>query len=266
MPPLDYFTAAALAAASRALKGYNDTLSNQCLLYAQQLWDEEDSLSKNDTTRSAAFRRTASLGAALQLYITTKDERYAQKFKDAIWAALDRAIVQTIRTALMAYPYMDNAYKNQLKNYLIKYKAICDDYLKQNPFGVPMATGGWGGNSGVINLATTNYYANKFFPDVMGTEYVYRAFGYLFGCHPYSNISFVSSVGTRSKRITYGNNRADFSFIAGGVVPGILILKPDFPENKEDWPFLWGENEVTVGICADYIFLSAAVNEMIKNK
>jgi len=41
-------------------------------------------------------------------------------------------------------------------------------------------------------------------------------------------------------------------------VPGILILKPDFPENKEDWPFFWGENEVTVGICANYIFLGAA--------
>jgi endoglucanase len=29
------------------------------------------------------------------------------------------------------------------------------------------------------------------------------------------------------------------------------------PENKEDWPFFWGENEVTVGGCANYIFLAA---------
>ena len=50
-------------------------------------------------------------------------------------------------------------------------------------------------------------------------EYVYKGLNYIFGCHPYSNISFVSAVGTRSKKITYGNNRADFSFIAGGVVP-----------------------------------------------
>ena len=263
MPPLDYFTAAALAAASRALKGYNDTLSDQCLFYAQQLWNEEDSLSKTDTSRFAAFRRNASIGAALQLYITTKDERYAQKFKEAIWPALDRSLVQTIKTALIAYPYMDNAYQTKLKDYLPRYKTFCDEYLKQNPYGVPMATGGWGGNSGVINFATTNYYANKFFPEVIGKDYVFRGVSYLFGCHPYSNISFVSSVGTKSKKITYGNNRADFSFISGGVVPGILILKPDFPENKEDWPFLWGENEVTVGICADYIFLSAAINDMI---
>jgi hypothetical protein len=69
-------------------------------------------------------------------------------------------------------------------------------------------------------------------------------------------------VGTVSKKITYGNNRADFRFIAGGIVPGILVLKPDFPENKEDWPFFWGENEVTVGGCGDYIFLAAAAAQL----
>jgi hypothetical protein len=94
-------------------------------------------------------------------------------------------------------------------------------------------------------------------------EYVFRGLTYLFGCHPYSNISFVSGVGTHSKKRTYGNNRADFSFIAGGVVPGVLLLKPDFPENKEDWPFLWGENECVIDICADYIFLANAANELI---
>jgi len=42
----------------------------------------------------------------------------------------------------------------------------------------------------------------------------------------------VSGVGTRSKRVAYGNNRADYAFIAGGVVPGVLVLKPDFPEKQ----------------------------------
>ena len=149
---------------------------------------------------------------------------------------------------------------------MVKYKAICDDYAKQNPYGVPIATGGWGGSGGVVNFATANYYANKFYPDVINAEYVYKGLNYIFGCHPYSNISFVSSVGTVSKKVTYGNNRANFSFIAGGIVPGILVLKPDFPENKEDWPFLWGENEVTVGGCADYIFLANAAEQLATKK
>ncbi|HWI90532.1 MAG TPA: glycoside hydrolase family 9 protein [Flavisolibacter sp.] len=258
---LDYATSASLAAASRALKGYNDTLSQQCLFYAKQLWDEDEN--RSDTSRLAvAFRRNGKASAALQLYITTKDEKYAVEFNDAIWQMLDRNISFGIRQALQAVPYMDDAYKNKLHDYVVKLKAVCDDYSKQNPYGVPIATGGWGGSGGVVNFAATNYYANKYFPDVITPEYVYRGLNYIFGCHPYSNISFVSSVGTVSKKITYGNNRADFRFIAGGIVPGILVLKPDFPENKEDWPFFWGENEVTVGGCGDYIFLATAAAQL----
>jgi endoglucanase len=262
---LDYFTAAALAAASRALKGFDDTLSEQSLFYAKQLWTEDDSLSKMDTSGfSKRFGNSLKLSAALQLYITTKDEQYAQIFKDAIWHSLDRALSFGMMPALQAVSYMDEDYKKKLRAYVVKYKAICDDYAKQNPYGVPIATGGWGGSGGVVNFATANYYANKFYPDVINAEYVYKGLNYIFGCHPYSNISFVSSVGMVSKKITYGNNRANFSFIAGGIVPGILVLKPDFPENKEDWPFLWGENEVTVGGCADYIFLANAAEQLTK--
>ena len=72
-------------------------------------------------------------------------------------------------------------------------------------------------------------------------------------------------MGTRSKEIAYGNNRADFTFIAGGVVPGLLLFQPDFLENKEDWPFFWGENEYVIDIGAAYVFLSNAVNDMSKN-
>jgi hypothetical protein len=258
---LDYATAASLAAASRALKGYNDTLSQQCLFYAKQLWDEDEN--KADTSRFAvAFRRNGKAPAALQLYITTKDEKYATEYKNAVWQMLDRNVYFGIREALQAVPYMDEAYKNRLRGYVVKLKAVCDEYTKQNPYGVPIALGGWGGSGGVVNFAATNYYANKYFPDIITPEYVYRGLNYIFGCHPYSNISFVSSVGTVSKKITYGNNRADFRFIAGGIVPGILVLKPDFPENKEDWPFFWGENEVTVGGCGDYIFLAAAAAQL----
>jgi len=264
---LDYFTATALAAASRALKGFNNTLSEQSLFYAKQLWNEDDSISKTDTSGfSKRFGNSLKMSAALQLYITTKDEQYAMVFKSAVWQSLDRAVQFAMGPALQAVPYMDEDYKKKLRDYVVKYKAMCDDYAKQNPYGVPIATGGWGGSGNVVNFATTNYYANKFYPDVISAEYVYKGLNYIFGCHSYSNISFVSSVGTKSKKITYGNNRANFSFIAGGIVPGILIIKPDFPENKEDWPFFWGENEVTVGGCADYIFLTNAAQQLASGK
>jgi endoglucanase len=269
---LDYYTAAALAASSRALKGFDDTLSQQSLFYAKQLWNQDDSISKKDTSRFARmFGSALKINAALQLYITTHDKQYADVFKDAIWQSLksmsgSRYGGGPIKTALQAIPFMDEGYKNQLREYVVKYKAICDDYAKQNPYDVPIAEGGWGGSGNVVSFATANYYANKFFPDIIGPEYVYKGLNYIFGCHPYSNISFVSSVGTKSKKITYGNNRANFSFIAGGIVPGVLLIKPDFLENKEDWPFFWGENEVTVGGCADYIFLANAASALVDGK
>ncbi|MGF7216468.1 hypothetical protein GGR92_002633 [Spirosoma lacussanchae] len=262
---LDYNTAAALAAASRALKGFNDTLSTQALTYAKKLWDENDGKVNTDTSRFAMFRRNTEMAAALQLFITTKDDRYAKKFNDAIWPALDRNVGLGLTAALQAYPFMDKAYQTRLKDYVVKFRAANDELTKQNPYGVPAGTrGGWGSNQQVISWAITNYHANRHFPDIISPEYVFRGLNYIFGCHPYHNLSFVSAVGTRSKKITYGSNRADFSYIAGGVVPGIMVLKPDFPENREDWPFLWGENEVIIDICSAYILLASAANELVK--
>jgi hypothetical protein len=43
----------------------------------------------------------------------------------------------------------------------------------------------------------------------------------------------------------------------------LILLKPDFLENKDDWPFFWGENEITISGSVEYIFLSCAVNELI---
>jgi hypothetical protein len=161
---------------------------------------------------------------------------------------------------------MPREYKSKLEKYVLRYKEGNEKLSQQNPYGVPIGTRGWAGNHELINWSISNYFLNKAFPNVIGTEYVYKGLAYLFGCHPYSNISFVAGVGTHSKKRTYGNNRADFSFIAGGVVPGVLLLKPDFPENKEDWPFLWGENECVIDICAAYIFLAGAVNELANNR
>jgi endoglucanase len=268
MPFLDYSTAAALAAANRALKSFNKPLADRCLASAKKLYDENSNQDKNNNNPPAGpqmFGSGSEMSAALQLFITTKEEKYSKRFTELLWPALDRSVAGRggISTALQALPYMDNDFKTKLKSYVVKYKETIDGYSKENPYGVPITSRGWGGNSGVISFAITNYYANKYFPDIVSPEYVYKGLNYIFGCHPYSNISFVSGVGTRSKEVAYGNNRADFTFIAGGVVPGLLLFQPDFLENKEDWPFFWGENEYVIDICAAYIFLSNAVNEMV---
>jgi endoglucanase len=261
---LDYHSIAALAAANRVLKDFNKPLADDCLTQAIRLWNEDKRLPVKEDTIFGKYRPNTELMAALQLFITTKDEQFSMRFKELLWPVLDKALGPNISFALQAVPYFDDEYRKRLKDYVIRYKAINDGFDKENPYGVPISARGWAGNTIVIDWAITNYYAHEFYPDIIGSEYTLKGLNYILGCHPYSNISFVSTVGTRSKKITYGSNRADFRFIAGGIVPGVLLLKPDFLENKEDWPFLWGENECVIDTGAAWVLLSGAVNELIK--
>ena len=75
----------------------------------------------------------------------------------------------------------------------------------------------------------------------------------------------MSAVGTRSKLIAYGNNRADYSFIPGGMIPGVVIVQPDFPELKDDWPFLWFENEYVVGSVTAFILAANAADALTRS-
>ncbi len=280
---LDFQTAASLAEASRALRGFNNELADRSLVCAKRLFDEADEATKTPKENEDQFTKMMGKGAdvvpALQLYITTKEKKYADRFLEQVWPMLDRMTTRkgpgsgyfagfggrgNLIQALLAVPYMDAAYKSKLREYILKYKESIDLNEKDNPYGVPMSVRGWGGTSNVINWAITNYYAHKAFPEIIGKEYVYQGLNYIFGCHPYSNLSFVNAVGAHSKKVAYGNNRADFTTIAGGVVPGLILLNPDYLENKDDWPFLWGENECIIDGGAWYIFLANAVEDLVK--
>ena len=263
-PYMNFQAIACLANASRALKGYNDSLSTECLNAAEQSWTSQ----LKDTVRDKGnfamfFPGGGQTSAALQLFISTKDKKYADIFNKSLWSSLDRFPDGIIEEAVLAIPYFGNEYKAKLEPYVMKIKKENDDLFKKNPYGVPIGIRHWGGNEEVVRWAITNYYLHKAFPQIIGPEYTIRGIDYLFGCHPYSNVSFVASVGTSSKKVIYGRTRADFSFVAGGVVPGLLMMQPDFLENKDDWPFFWGENECVINIGAEYIFLSNAVQDLV---
>lgn len=263
--PLNYGSIAALAAASRALRGYNDALADECLATAKRVWDEEhshepDLFSFGNTTGGQL--EAEELSAAVELLICTKDDKYAERVRRLI-PEIDERFSFRAPVAIRAIPYMDKSYTDKLESLVRNCKNQLDKFYEQNPFGVPISTRGWAGSGWVIYFGINNYLLHKAFPEIIGPEYTFRALDYIYGCHPGSDISFVSAVGTNSKKIAYGNNRADFSFIAGGIVPGTLIIKPDFPENKEDWPFIWAENEYTIGNAAAYIFLVNAANDLL---
>jgi hypothetical protein len=263
--PLDYGSIAALAAASRVLRGHDDTLADECLFTAERVW-------AGDHARPPAlFRAGNTTGgrledeetrAAVELLVATHGERlYAERLA-ALEPHVDSAFPFLGAVAVRALPYMDTAYRSRLEADARSYTARLGGMLAANPFGVPITFGGWGGSGLVLGFAMQTYALHRAFPDIIGPEYTVRGLNYVLGMHPVSSVSLVSGVGARTMTVAYGHNRADFSFIAGGVAPGPVIVRPDFPELKEDWPFLWFENEYVVPEAAELIYVANAVHEL----
>jgi hypothetical protein len=95
---------------------------------------------------------------------------------------------------------------------------------------------------------------------------VCRVVDFVLGCHPGNNVSFVSGVGTRSLTIAFGINRADWSYIAGGMASGTALIRPDFPELKDDIPFLWQQSEYVMPGAATYIFSVLAADAIARRR
>ncbi|TRX16574.1 glycoside hydrolase family 9 protein [Flavobacterium franklandianum] len=265
-PHLDLNAATMFAAASRALKGYNDNLSARALVQSKRLLKESTELLANQPQDSISkYGRSSNAATNLQLYISTNENQYLDKFQELLWPDLDRNVNFGLLTALDALPHMDASYKEKLRPYVVKFKEYMDKLEKDNPYGVPIGLGNWAGGAALLNFGTTVCFASKNFPDIINPSHAFKTSNYLFGCHPYHNYSLVATVGaTRPKAVFYGNNRADFSFIPGNVAPGILFRKPDHFENFDDWPFLWGQNEGTIGGNTSYLIFGSAFKSLLK--
>ena len=264
-PGLDLEAATMFAAASRALKGYNDDLSARALQQSKRLLKESTELLASRPQDSLGRRGGSAIATNLQLYISTREKQYLDKFLQILWPALDQNVTAELLTALDAIPHLDATFKTKLKPYIVKYKAYIDSLEKDNPYGVPIGLGNWAGSGDVVNFGTTICFASKYFPDYIDASHAFKAANYLYGCHPYHNYSLVATVGaTRPKAVFYGNNRADFSFIPGNLAPGLLFRKPDHFENYDDWPFFWGQNEGTIGGNTSYLIFGSAFKNLVK--
>ncbi|MGI0105750.1 glycoside hydrolase family 9 protein [Salinimicrobium sp. WS361] len=268
-PSLDLRAATMFAAASRALKGYNDDLSERALFQSKRLLKEATELLAKQPQDSIGREWTsvADISTNLQLYISTGEQQYKDKFQELLWPALDRNVSFVILTALHGIPHMDASYKEKLRPYVMKYNEYIAGLEDDNPYGVPIGLGNWAGSGYIVNFGTTISFANKHFPDIIDPSHAFKTTDWLFGKHPYHNYSLVATVGAaRPKEVFYGNNRADFSFIPGNVAPGILFRKPNHFENYDDWPFLWGQNEGTIGGNTSYLIFGSAFKNLVIDK
>jgi len=271
VPANDYQVAGALAAASRALHDSDPALAAEALAAAKVMWanqqnpgDRVNRLNRGDW--NAGMLEAGSVSATVELLLATKgDPLYAAKLKELL-PTIKQYFGWLGGNAVRAIPFMDADYRAQLGQSLKETMAKMDAELAKTPFGVPVSMGTWAGAPQVAMFGFNAYLLHKAFPEIVGREYTLAALDYILGRHPVHNLSLVPTVGTASKLVMYGHNRADYSFVPGALTPGVLVVKPDFPEQIADWPFLWFENEATVATTAGYILTANAAIAVTKEK
>jgi endoglucanase len=213
-----------------------------------------------------AFQAGLEWSAALELTIATHG---AEPYKSRLKELFPQMITPQQMgfhgwTAVRALPYLDAGAKDQMREAVKTYRSGLDKQLEATPFGVPPSLGTWGGSGAVVDMAIRMYFLHKAFPDLVSGEYTLRAVNYILGTHPVSSTSYVAGVGTVSKTKTYSNNRADNAYIPGAVIPGYIIIKPDFPECIDDFGFLWFEDEAVVAGSASWVVAGNAADAITK--
>jgi hypothetical protein len=214
----------------------------------------------------SGFNVAMEWAAALELTIATHG---AEPYKSRVKELFPQMITPQQMgsrgwTAVRALPYLDASAKDQMREVVKTYMAGLDKQLDATPFGVPPSLGTWGGSGAVVDMAIRMYFLHKTFPDLVSSEYTLRAVNYILGTHPVSSTSYVAGVGTVSKTKTYSNNRADNAYIPGAVIPGYIIIKPDFPECIDDFGFLWFEDEAVVAGSASWVVAGNAADAITK--
>jgi hypothetical protein len=253
-PRRELDTAGGLAAAYRALKGFNDPLANDCLRIARELW----------TNAKAPRISLERLEPAIELYQTTGEKKYA----DVILGLQDQIVARVARFGWLGARSLslikDPGYTAKIRAALQSYKAQVDELGKATPYGIPYTPEIWGAGWEIQRFGVQQYFLHVGAPDIFTDDYMLDSLNFILGCHPGSNTaSFVSGVGARSMIPGYGMNRADWSYIPGGIASGTALIRPDFPELLE-WPFLWQQGEYCLGYpTSDYVFLVLAADHLL---
>ena len=256
-PPRELTTVAQLAATARVLKGFNDGLAAQALDAAQQLY--------RTTKVEDAAAENAKIHAAAELLLTTEEDVYRDHLLANVHIIAERINDLGWIAARAVHAVDDPDFTGKLRAAMRTLKAEMDALSAETPYGIPYRPHIWGAGWDIQRLGFRYYFLHRAFPDIFGPEMVSDALNFILGCHPGSNpISFASGVGAESATIAYGANRADFSFIPGGVISGTALIRPDFPELLP-WPFLWQQTEYVLGGgSSHYMFLALAVQQLFR--
>lgn len=254
-PSRELSTVANLAATSRVLKDFNPDLAAECLKIAREVY------AKTDASGRAA---QAKVQAAAELYLATGEAAYLEP----IVTATPHAEWYLARVEKQLAGSKDKRVKNWCKRYLAslqEYSGKLAETVRKTPYGVPYEPSIWGAGWDIQRFGFENYFLASAYPELFPKDPVCNALNFVLGCHPGSNqASFASGVGAKSATVGYGLNRADWSYIPGGVISGTALIRPDFPELLT-FPFLWQQTEYVLGGgSSHYMFLVLAVKQLVE--
>ena len=263
---LEYKVAAALAAASRALRGYEDDLSRESLETAIKIWEYEQThpAAKQPSAYVPMEPEVQEILAAVELLITTHEERFRQHLVKML-PVIKEKIHRVGWAVARALPYIeDEDFKRSFKEKIAELQNKVSRHLSENPYHVPFRPMIWGIGWDALYFAVEQYYIKRVFPELVDEENILSVINYIHGCHPASDVSLVSGVGAHSLTVAYGFNRADWSYIPGAVASGTALIRPEFPELKDNFPFIWQQSENVIGGSAAYIFCVLAANKILE--
>jgi len=252
-------TAAQLAGSARVLRGFNDALSQECLDIAQDIYLN---------TEASGFLMGIKLQVAVELYLATGGQEYLD-FILSQQELITNGIARTGWFTARIAKQLESKKDKRSRQFVAAFRAALSNYKKQldkqsaeTPYSVPYRPSIWGAGWDIQRFGFEYYFLTSAYPEIFPKETVYNALNFVLGCHPGSNTaSFASGVGARSATVAYGLNRADWSYIPGGVVSGTALIRPDFPELLE-FPFLWQQTEYVLGGgSSHYMFLVLAANQ-----
>jgi endoglucanase len=262
---LEYLVAAALAAASRVLREHDAALADECLTWAEAVWAYEHA--HEPVVQPGAYvPRGAEMQevlAAVELLLATDAAAYRERLLE-LRPLIEHRVMWVGGAVARALPAIDDeGFTEGLRSAVAGALGEFEQELATNPFGIHFRPHVWGIGWQLLAYATQLAQLWFAFPDLVDSEIVLRVLNYNHGCHPASNTSLVSGVGASSATVAYGVNRVDWSYTPGGVISGPALIRPDFMELKEPWPYLWQQTEYVIGGAAHYLFCVLAADRML---
>lgn len=254
-PDRELDAVAGLAAAARVLKTYNPQMAKDALDAAQSLYKIAAPNAKKQDVR---------IFALAELILATNDDVYRNELI-SLQAHIVAEIDKTGWAIGRIMPSINNeAFVKAIGQAVDVYQQeVRARAQTESPYGVPYKPNIWGAGWLVQDFGVKQYFFHKSWPQLTGTDSYVNALNFVLGVHPGNNTqSFASGVGANSATVAYGVNRADWSYIPGGVISGTALIRPDLPELKI-WPYFWQQTEYVIGGGeANYMFLALAVDQL----